>query len=214
MAAGRDRAPLDETPHQPRKYCFPERCFGSKGEKRSFKAAWFDSWAWLDYQEVSDSVVCFYCSRASSRRMLSQGLYGKREEAFLSSGFINWKDACASFRKHEASKYHHDAVHAITKPQRNVGDMLSQAHSEQKKQNSQMLLTIMQNVQFLCRQGLALRGHNDDESNFMQLLKLRGNDQNDIFAWLSKKGGDKYTSPEIQNELLILMSNAVLRSCC
>ena len=108
--------------------------------------------------------------------MLSHGLYGKQEEAFLSSGFINWKDACASFRKQEASKYHCDVVHALTKTQKSVGDMLSQAHSEQRKQNSQMLLTIMQNIQFLGRQSLALRGHSDDESNFTQLLKLRGNE--------------------------------------
>lgn len=65
-------------------------------------------------------------------------------------------------------------------------------------------------VQFLGRQGLALRWCNDDESNFIQLLKLRGHDQLEINKWLAKEGGDKYTSPEIQNELLTLMSHAVL----
>ena len=73
-----------------------------------------------------------------------------------------------------------------------------------------MLLTIMQNVRFLGRQGLALRGHNDDESNFTQLLKLSSVDQTDICDWISKKGGDKYTSPKIQNEILTLMSQEIL----
>ena len=198
-------------PHQPRKYCFPERTFGSKGEKRSFKETWFDSWPWLDYQEVSDSVICYQCSRASTQKLLTKGLYGKREETFLTSSFKNWKDACASFRRHEISKFHIDAVHVITKPPPNVGEMLSQAHSEQKKLNSRMLLTIMQCLQFLGRQGLALRGHNDDESNFVQLLKLRSHDQAEIDEWLARKGGDKYTSPELQNELLALMFQALLR---
>ena len=90
MATGRDigdRAALNDpvnVPRQQRKFCFPEHCFGSRGEKRSVKATSFDSWAWLDYEEVSDSVICFYCSYASSRRMLSHGLYGKREEASCS----------------------------------------------------------------------------------------------------------------------------------
>ena len=125
---------------------------------------------------MSDSVVCYYCSRANDKSLLTSSLYGKREETFLTKGFVNWKDACASFWKHEASKYHIDAVEVFSKPQKNVGEMLSQARCEQKKLNGRMLMTILQNVQYLGRQGLALRGHNDEESNFTQLLKLRSHD--------------------------------------
>ena len=143
--------------------------------------------------------------------MLMKGLYGRREEAFITKGFINWKDACASFRKHETSKFHIEAVQAITKPQHNVDEMLSQVHSNQKKLNGRMLMIIMQNVRFLSRQGLALTGHGDDESNFTQLLKFRSVDQTDICDWLAKKGGDKYICPEVQNEILTLMSQVILR---
>lgn len=108
---------------------------------------------------------------------MARCLYDKWEEIFLTNGFTNWKDACASFRRHETSKYHVDAVLVANKPPKNVGEMLSQAHCEQKKLNSRMLITIMQNVQYLCRQGQALRGLNDDESNLTQLLKLRSHDQ-------------------------------------
>ena len=120
-----------EVLHQPRKYHFPERSFGNKGERQSFKAVWFDTWRWLSYQEVSDSVICFHCSQASNRNMLTlmKGLYGRHEEAFITKGFINWKDACASFRKHETSKFNIEAVQAITKPQHNVDEMPSQVHS-------------------------------------------------------------------------------------
>ena len=57
----------NEVPHQPRKYHFPERSFGNNGEKQSFKVAWFDTWRWLSYQEVSNSVIYFHCSQASNR---------------------------------------------------------------------------------------------------------------------------------------------------
>ena len=38
-----------EVPHQPRKHHFPERLFGSKGERQSFKAVWFNTWPSLNY---------------------------------------------------------------------------------------------------------------------------------------------------------------------
>ena len=120
------------------------------------------------------------------------------------------ENACASFRKHETSKFHIEAVEGITKPQHNVDEMLSQVHSNQKKRNAHMLMKIMQNVWFLSRHGLAVRGYNDNESSFTQLLKLRSVDQTDIYDWLAKNGDDKYTSPEVQNEILTLMSQVIL----
>jgi len=68
-----------------------------------------------------------------------------------------------------------------------------------------MLLKILQNIHFLGRQGIALRGHYDLESNFMQLLNLRACDDHKIVDWLKNKL-DKYTSTEIQNEMLQVLA--------
>ena len=108
-----------EVPHLPRKYHFPDCPFGNKGERRSFKAVWFDTWPWLNYQE--DSVIWFHCSQASNRNLLVKGLYGRRKEAFITKGFINWKDACASFRKHETSKFY---TYKLCRPLQNHNTML------------------------------------------------------------------------------------------
>ena len=68
----------------------------------------------------------------------------------------------------------------------------------------------------MARQGLPLRGHGDYEiqtdsdSNFVKLMKLRGEDDSRIAGWLEKKT-DKYTSPDIQNEVLKTMAFLVLR---
>ena len=75
------------------------------------------------------------------------------------------------------SKYHLDAVQAISRVFNDVGSMLSQAHSEEKEKNGRMLMLIIQSLKFLGRQGIALRGHNESDSNFIQLLKLRSNDR-------------------------------------
>ena len=55
-----------------------------------------------------------------------------------------------------------------------------------------------------------MRGHVSEESNFIHLMKLQANGNPQINKWLSKKA-DKYTSPEIENEILMLMSHMVLR---
>ena len=44
----------------------------------------------------------------------------------------------------------------------------------------------------------------------MQLLHFRGRDDPTIYQWLEKKGS-KYTSPMIQNEILLLMSLQITR---
>ena len=51
-----------------------------------------------------------------------------------------------------------------------------------------MFLRILENIRFLARQGLAIRGHGDDsDSNFMQLLHLRASDCPDLLSWMEKK---------------------------
>ena len=84
--------------NHPVNFAFPKHSFGTKGEKRAFNASWFQKWPWLDYNESNDSVLCFYCSKADEKNLLPSGLYSKRDLAFVSKGYINWKDACAAFK--------------------------------------------------------------------------------------------------------------------
>lgn len=74
-----------------------------------------------------------------------------------------------------------------------------------------MLIKILSCLQLLARQGLPIRGDGDDcDSNFIQLLKLSGQGNAKMDEWLKKKT-DKYTSHDIQNELLKVMAQHVLR---
>ena len=75
------------------------------------------------------------------------------------------------YRRHETSMYRLSAVKAITKPQKDIGEMLSKKHLEENKLFGRMLMNIMQNLQFLARQGIPLRGHTDAESKFIQLTR-------------------------------------------
>ena len=89
--------------------------------------------------------------------------------------------------------------------------MLSTSHASEKAVNRQCLMKIAENIRFLARQDLSLRGDGtEDNSNFNQLLHLRALDDPNLLTWVQKKA-EKYTSPEIQNELLKIMAQTVTR---
>lgn len=138
----------------------------------------------------------------------------KRDPSFITKGFTYWKEATTAFRKHQQSECHKEATEAlISLPKKikgSIGEILNEEIKEEKEINRKSFLIILQNISFLARQGLPLRGHGDIESNFHQLLLLRGIECNYITHWLNKKT-NKYTSHEIQNECLQLLSIQLLR---
>ena len=94
---------------------------------------------------------------------------------------------------------------------KDIAETLQRELTKQKSENRQMLLKILSNIRFLARQSIAIRGDGDEEnSNFIQLFKLRGEDDPKFAKWLEKKT-DKYVSADIQNELLKVMGLQVLR---
>ena len=60
------------------------------------------------------------------------------------------------------------------------------------------------------RKAEAMQGDTDDEKNFIQLLKLRRKDQPLLSKWLERKE-DIYTSHDIQNEIIAIVANHVIR---
>ena len=89
--------------------------------------------------------------------------------------------------------------------------MSSSTHSQEKLANYQYLLKVTQNIRFLARQGIVLRGDGDEhDSNFIQLLHLCSIDDPSIHQYMQKKT-DKYCRHQIQNELLHVMANKINR---
>ena len=103
---------------------------------------------------------------------------------------------------------HKCAVDVILKKHKNVGDLLSAQHANQKAINRAYLAKILQNIIFLARQGLPMRsnwvddeifGGCDRDSNFHQLLLLRAKDDPTILDIMKRKT-NKYTDHHIQYE--------------
>ena len=143
--------------------------------RRALQAQWFGKWRWLHYDCSRDLAFCHTCisSFRTGKLKLSSG--NVKDLAFLFAGFSNWKDATVAFVTHEKNTTHERAVESvITIPQttRDVGELLSSAHTAEKRTN--LSYYHRRKRRFLARQGIALRGDGDeDNSNFMQLLYLR-----------------------------------------
>ena len=138
----------------------------------------------------------------------------KQDPAFLTKGFTYWKEATNAFKKHQASDCHREATEALVvlpkHIQGDVGELLSQQHQEAKTSNRRMLIKILANIWFLAHQGLPLTGSNGDaDSNFIQLLHLRGVDCPEVKPWMKKKT-NKYTSHDIQNDCLQVMALQIM----
>jgi bifunctional DNase/RNase len=73
------------------------------------------------------------------------------------------------------------------------------------------LLVIVSTLRLLVRQGLAVRGHEDIDSNFMQTLQVRSQDNEALANWLKREEKCKYESHEIQNEIIKMLAFEVLR---
>ena len=197
-------------PFQPMHIVFPSRTFGKSAPvSRSFQATWFNKFKWLHYVVAQDAARCFTCCKAvKDGRAVATGV---TERAFLEKGFTNWKDGTRSFSKHESCDFHKVCAAALASTV-DVGDMLSRQAASEKRVNREYLLKVLSTVRFLARQGLALRGDGDEvDSNLHQLLVLRGEDYSAMSKFLERQQL-KYTSPEVQNELLSIMALQIFRN--
>ena len=130
---------------------------------------------WLTFCVTRNLVFCFYCRLAATRGLLS---FSKNaSDAFVSKGFNNWKKAKERFREHEQSHAHSEAcvkISALKQP--SVAAQLSTKVLLDQEKHRNLLLKQLDCLQYLTRQGIAVRGHHDEDGNLYQLLKCRADD--------------------------------------
>jgi hypothetical protein len=139
----------------------------------------------------------------------------RAEKTFVSVGFRNWKNAITCFQKHERSAAH---IFSISQLEQKSGNKSVATQLSNKVRSDQVtafgvLMKIITSVRYLAKHGLALRGHESDAGNLQGLLNLRETDCPDLKVWRNTRYKN-YTSWAIQNELLELMSHAVVRQMC
>ena len=124
----------------------------------------------------------------------------------------NWKNAIKNFKAHASSEAHLEAYEKLALVSGNVSILksLDQGTNREQHEATVALKAICSTLLALAQTGCAIRGHSDDEhGNLKTWLKLRSEDIPDLQRFLLRK--KSYVSHDVQNELLLLMSNNVLR---
>ena len=63
-------------------FSFPKQQFGKKTVNFcSFQCSWFRSWSWLHYNEATDSVTCFLCTKVVKEKKMNRAI---ADAAFVS----------------------------------------------------------------------------------------------------------------------------------
>ncbi len=185
---------------------FPISKFGN--QSRSCHSEWFKKWQWLHYLTINDSVICFLCAKAIQEKLVT--VWHKRDPAFISVGFRNWKKATSTFVNHEKSEAHLEAADKIfSRKQAPISALLSEQVASQQIISRKALYLIFSCIKYLCIQGFPLRGHEHNDGALFNLVQERALDVPELREWFKRR--DNWLSDTIQNEIVQIMAHAVQR---
>jgi len=179
--------------------------FAKKGCR--FLPAWYEKFPWVTLCTAQKKVFCVCCRYACKHKLFT--FCKKGDEAFSLKGFDNYKKAVEKFRIHENSDSHLEArlkCKSLNNP--SIQEQLSTQGAKVQENRRLGLVKQLEAMKFLLRQGIALRGHSEEEGNLQQLLKTWSKDNAVIKSWVEE---GKYMSHDIVNELITLMGQSVLR---
>ncbi|XP_069381427.1 zinc finger MYM-type protein 1-like [Paralichthys olivaceus] len=199
---GRELGPF---PNHPNVKVIPSQTLSNK--TLYFQEKWFKDHTWLHYSPSVKGVLCYYCAKYFAAQ--KSKLASKADSAFVKTGFNNWKKALEKFSAHKDSQCHKLAVMTRLQEPKTVNVQLSRELERQQQQARRNLMKIAGGVQYLARQGLAFQGDEKESGNFSQLLKYKAKGDAELTNWLKRQFD--FTSPKMQNELLQLMANTIIK---
>ena len=213
------RAYLKWGPYQKHLESYP---LSGKNHPRRFQYAWFGIFpSWLEYSPSEDAAYCLLCYLFSKK---PSGRHGS--DVFISTGFRSWKKVndgknCA-FLKHignDPCSPHNNAVRACQDLLNQAGHIQNVIHvqnSEQIQKNRLRLKSSIDAVRWLTFQACAFRGHDEtleskNRGNFLEMIKLLASYNDEVAKVVLENApyNSKYTSHQIQKEILYIISSKV-----
>lgn len=153
---------------------------------RRFQTSWFSKYPWLTCSSRSENggYCAYYLAFSSSVRV------GGNLGALVQSPLVKFKKALETLASHEKIEYHKNActrmvsfLEFMSGKRQGIAVQLSTSHAAQIQRNREVLRSIIATVEVCEHQGIALRGHRDDNKhleradsnpgNFQALLKFR-----------------------------------------
>lgn len=172
---------------------------------------------WLIYSPRSNKMYCFYCWLMFSSNTCS--VWGD-----IKKGLSNFKKGTEKIKLHEESGFHREMQNRyvvtklrLMKDKTIIYEQL-RVEKEDIRKNRETLMRIFDVILFLGKQNIPLRGHKEtgdgkNKGNFIEFLEfLKKYDVILADHMSSAKRNALYTSPQIQNEILNLLSQHVQNS--
>ena len=180
-----------------------------KGNK--FNPQWYTKYTWLEYSLTKNSAYCFVCRHFGENN-------SKKKNTFTHEGFTDFRKAAEKLKLHNDCQTHKTStllyLNRLSKAE-SCASQLDSQHAKKVKENRGFLANIIETVMFLAKQGLALRG-NDESSvslnrgNFLELINFQCNYNEELKRAIDQKTFT-YTSKTIQNELIEIISNEIIK---
>ncbi|XP_023735201.2 uncharacterized protein LOC111883070 [Lactuca sativa] len=192
---------------------------GSKKHPRRFKYSWFNIFPnWLEYSPTTHASYCFICYIFNDKPSVCHGY-----DAFTVKGFDNWKKVndgknCAFLKLIGCSQPRNVVVFVenLMNQAAHIENIIVKQNEAQILKNRLRLKVSIDTVRWLTFQACALRGHDEtldskNHGNFLQLLKLLASYNDEVANVILEKApyNSKYTSADIQKEILSIIANKV-----
>ncbi|XP_053380229.1 zinc finger MYM-type protein 1-like [Mercenaria mercenaria] len=189
-----------------KEYKFPPRNIG--GKERRFNSNWLADYHLLRYSQSQDSVYCAPCL-----------LFGSSKDRALSSSAVSdWKNLSTYVKRHQVDELHRASVvlaenfvDVMVGKKESILCKISSSSKQIVEKKWHVLKEIIEVLIMLGKQNIAIRGHKEEKSNFMAVLQGLAKKDPVLSDHLANAPSNaKYTSPEIQNELLSLCGDQIL----
>ncbi|XP_075655637.1 uncharacterized protein LOC142625795 [Castanea sativa] len=204
------RAYLKEGSYQPKNIDYS---YNNDTHRRRFQPSWFELHShrdWLEYSPSMDVIYCLPCYLFSKK-----SIDHPRSDAFISTGFNNWKKVNDGMNCHLLRHVGKDPKSPHKIAVKCCEDLIEKQTSKELENNQLRLKTSIECARWLAFQACAFRGHDEsldskNRGNFIELIKFTSTFNDKIASVVLKNAprNAKYTSPTIQKEILhILASN-------
>nr|XP_045004581.1 zinc finger MYM-type protein 1 [Jaculus jaculus] len=182
-----------------------------KEKSQSIRKSWCSSFQHLENTK-KDMTFCYSC------QLFYQKNVNYRGESFATQGTSNWKKTLEKFRKHEKSEIHLKSLQFWRKYQfceEAINDNLP-IDSEDIKGNKKYLKLIIENILFLGKQCLLLKGNDQsissvNKGNFLELLEIRAKDKGEEMFQFMNSQVDFYNSTQVRNDIIEIIKTEMLQ---
>lgn len=188
-----------------------------QNKKRKPPVKIFDSYPWLVFD--SNGLWCIYCmlfrdNYGSSNSFCNvpftafNKVYGETEHNYLLQHHNSLEHT-----KSASLKVEHDKL--IANPARDIQNVTKKLSQEEANKYIKGIKLVFNSLIFLVKQGMPIRGHDEsskskNKGNLLELIDFIATVSPDLSYYMENCNQNaKYTSPEIQNEIITLTSDYI-----